>query len=186
VLRRRIAERGITDVWAGRGRIGRTEEEIKRDKTRLRGPRPSLSAVSASARRLKLRWRGSAAFANAAASRSLAEKSSSRPARHISLSLSLSFCIPLSHVRFRVLNRGGRRTLTQPFPPCTQPVPLEYNGTNVGPAARSALNELALVVSTDPLLICAREGSWLRDHRSRRIDVTIGGEQALFVEEEEY
>lgn len=110
----------------GHRQEGRTEEEIKRDKTRLRGPRPLLSAVSAGARHLKLRWRGSAAFANAAASRSPAEKVKFKAGERrfeISLYLSLIFLASFPSSQSNVDRIGAARgggageTLMQPFSP---------------------------------------------------------------------
>jgi len=68
---------------------------------------------------------------------------------YLSLSLSLSHSLSLTHTQSllsfscppfelsieRGSNEEGGETLTQPFPPYMQPVPLEYIGTNVGPVA---------------------------------------------------
>ena len=88
VARERMRERGARAWLEQRGR-GRKKER----KVRQRDSRSAESAVSVGVRRLKLCWRGSAAFANVAAS--LTEKSSSRLTRYrdtfVSLLLFLLF-----------------------------------------------------------------------------------------------
>lgn len=89
-----------------------------------------LSAVSAGARHLKLRWRGSAAFANAAASRSLAEKvkfKAGETLRDISLSLfDLSrVSLPTSQSNVHRIGAGGEHLCNPSLLLYAQPASLE-------------------------------------------------------------
>lgn len=140
-----------------------------------------MSAVSAgSRRRLKLRCRGSArpSRTRAAASRSLAEKSSSRPARRFEASSHLSFSplslsqthththtthsLPSASLELSIKrgSNGRRRTLTQPFPSLSHR--LEYIIIDVGPVAptTSHVSSIRARFSDRPSLFRSASKRW--------------------------